>query len=201
MSAVYGALGAALIAGLVSILGLIIAKEQKISEFRHAWIGDLQKAIVAYLENLNAICDVVRTNPTQQQASLPILMPLYKALNVASNSIKLSINPSETAAASVLAALDEFEVLAGANANLQPAAIREIEKKFLASSRALMKGEWKRVKRGELTFVVAKWSSVGAVFLLALAIASLILYGSRTIDEVSCWRVSLLETKKILCWR
>lgn len=201
MSAVYGALGAALIAGLVSILGLIIAKEQKISEFRHAWIGDLQKSIVAYLENLNAICDVVRTNPAQQQASLPILMPLYKALNVASNSIKLSINPSEDAAASVLSALNEFEVLAGANANLQPAAIREIETKFLAASRVLMKGEWKRVKRGELTFVVAKWSSVAAVVLLALAIALLILYGSRTIDEVNCWRVSLLETQKILCWR
>jgi hypothetical protein len=201
MSAVYGALGAALIAGLVSILGLVIAKEQKISEFRHAWIGDLQKSIVAYLENLNAICDVVRTNASQQDASLPILMPLYKALNVASNSIKLSINPSEPAAAAVLEALDEFEALAGADANLQPEPIRSIEKKFLASSRVLMKGEWKRVKRGELTFVIAKWSSVGAVILLALAMALLILKGTRTIEEVSCLHLSLLETQKIVCWK
>lgn len=37
-----GAIGAALIAATVSLLGLIISKEQKTSEFRQAWIDALR---------------------------------------------------------------------------------------------------------------------------------------------------------------
>ena len=36
-----GAIAAALIAGLISLLGLIISKEQKVSDFRQAWIDAL----------------------------------------------------------------------------------------------------------------------------------------------------------------
>ena len=55
-----GAVGAAIIAGLVSLFGLIIGKEQKVSEFRQAWIDDLRKCLVAYLVNINAISDALR---------------------------------------------------------------------------------------------------------------------------------------------
>jgi hypothetical protein len=55
--AAIGATVAALIAGTVSLLGLIISKEQKTSEFRHAWIDALRSDLTAFLTQINAIHD------------------------------------------------------------------------------------------------------------------------------------------------
>ena len=45
-SVAVGAVVAALIAGTVSLLGLIISKEQKTSEFRQAWIDALRNDLI-----------------------------------------------------------------------------------------------------------------------------------------------------------
>ena len=50
-----GAITAALITGLVSFLGLIISKEQKVSEFRQAWIDSLRSELAALISHANAI--------------------------------------------------------------------------------------------------------------------------------------------------
>lgn len=54
-----GAIGAALIAGIVSLLGLIISKEQKTSEFRQTWVDSLRSEITSYLTSFNAIADAL----------------------------------------------------------------------------------------------------------------------------------------------
>ena len=50
-----GAIGAALIAGVVSLLGLVISKEQKVSEFRQAWIDALRSDVASLISHVNAI--------------------------------------------------------------------------------------------------------------------------------------------------
>ncbi|WP_153005467.1 hypothetical protein [Aureimonas ureilytica] len=151
-----GAVGAAIIAGLVSILGLVIGKEQKVSEFRQAWIDELRKCLVSYLSNINAIADTIRTRGTSPSNDNSALIAHYKLLNEASNGIILRVNSSEKPSKALLKSMKEFEDLSSDNSRLTPENIKKAEKNFLNASKKLLKFEWKRVKRGESTFVWTK---------------------------------------------
>jgi len=50
-----GAIVAALIAGVVALLGLIISKEAKVSEFRQQWIDALRSGIAAVIRHGHSI--------------------------------------------------------------------------------------------------------------------------------------------------
>lgn len=152
-----GAVGAAIVAGLVSILGLVIGKEQKISEFRQAWIDDLRKCMVAYLVQINAISDAIRARPQQGSPNTAAIIDSYKALNEASHGIVLRVNSEEKTAIELLKSMESFESLASINANLTPNNIKAAEENYIQASRALLKHEWKRVKRGEWTYRVSKY--------------------------------------------
>ncbi|WP_158932998.1 hypothetical protein [Acidisphaera sp. S103] len=161
-----GAVGAAVIAGLVSVLGLIIAKEQKISEFRQAWIDELRKCLVSYLVNINAISDGVRMKKAGAVTDQSVMISSYKALNEASHGIKLRINADEKPAKNLIKTMLEFEMIAEENSDLMPDKIREIEVRFLKCAKKLLKFEWERVKRGEKTFIWTKWIVIGVTIVM-----------------------------------
>lgn len=161
-----GAVGAAVIAGIVSVIGLVLGKENKVSEFRQAWIEELRKSLVSYITNINAVADIVKTLKAENKVDYPSLVSHYKALNEATTNIKLRINENEQVAKDLLAAMDEFDQLARCNDDLTPANVRPIETKFLSASKTLLKFEWNRVKRGETAFVVTKYGSIAALILL-----------------------------------
>lgn len=163
-----GAIGAAIIAGLISILSLVLSKEQKISEFRQAWIEELRKALISYISNINAVADEVRTQRAKGEVNYPALAPHYKQLNEATTNIKLRINEEEGPAKALLATMKEFEALASRNEDLTPSNIKRVEETFLGASNKLLKYEWRRVKRGETTFIVTKWSLIGMVLVLVI---------------------------------
>ncbi len=162
-----GAVGAAVVAGLVSLLGLVIGKEQKVSEFRQAWIDELRKCFVAYLVNINAISDAVRLKAAGKITDESVLLPSYKSLNEASHGISLRINASEAPAKAVIEAMEDFEALAASNATLTPDKIKDVEKKFVDAAKELLKFEWNRVKRGERVFVWTK-AIVSAMIVIML---------------------------------
>lgn len=165
-----GAVGAAIIAGVISVLSLVLGKEQKISEFRQAWIEELRKALINYIANINLVADTIRAQRAQGEVNYDSLLPHYKNLNEATTNIKLRINDAEEPAKALLAAMKDFEELARRNDDLTPPNIKLVEDKFLKASSSLLKFEWKRVKRGEAMFVFTKWSLI--VMVLCLAIAS-----------------------------
>ncbi len=150
------AVGTALIAGLVSMLGLIIGKEQKISEFRQAWIDELRQCVVDYLVSINAICDIVRLKKILDDEGNAALLENYKALNQANHGIALRVNDEEETAKALLSSMAEFEGIAQANASLTPEKIREVEGRFTKAAKDLLKFEWKRVKAGESVFIWTK---------------------------------------------
>ncbi|MBB3346022.1 hypothetical protein [Sphingomonas sp. BK069] len=164
-----GAVGAAIIAGLVSLLGLIIGKEQKISEFRQAWINDLRKCLIAYLVQINAIADAIRSRAQPGGPGTAAIIENYKALNEASHGIVLRVNPDEATAKALLASMSAFENLAKNNATLTPTNIEEAEKVYVSASKNLLKHEWKRVKRGERTYVLSKYIVLTCIILLIVA--------------------------------
>ncbi|MDQ1157418.1 hypothetical protein QE385_001745 [Sphingomonas sp. SORGH_AS 950] len=161
-----GAVGAAIVAGLVSILGLVISKEQKISEFRQAWIDDLRKCMVAYLVQINAISDAIRARPQQGSPNTAAIIDSYKALNEASHGIVLRVNSEEKTAIELLKSMESFESLASINANLTPSNIKAAEENYIQASRALLKHEWKRVKRGEWTYRVSKYIVIFCIVIM-----------------------------------
>jgi hypothetical protein len=79
--AAIGAVVAALIAGTVSLLGLIISKEQKTSEFRQAWIDALRCDLSAFLTQINAIHDSINVRYENLADKVETLRPLYMPLN------------------------------------------------------------------------------------------------------------------------
>lgn len=163
-----GAVGAAAIAGIVSLLGLIIGKEQKVSEFRQAWIDELRKCFVGYVVSINSISDVVRLKRAGKSIEEGILVEKYKILNEANHGISLRVNGEEPQAQKLLLVMNEFEDLASDNARLTPENIKKIEEKFTGAARELLKYEWSRVKRGEEIFVWTKRVLIAGVICMGL---------------------------------
>ena len=186
-----GAVGAAAIAALVSLLGLIIAKEQKVSEFRQAWIDELRKCFVAYLVSINAISDSLRQKNSGIKIDDATLLANYKALNEANHGIKLRVNGTEEPAKQLLNSMTEFEKLAEINSSLTPEKIRIIEIKFIENSKDLLKFEWKRVKRGEKIFVITK-RIVYLIISFALIIFTLSLFNNKEIIHKNSEKYELL---------
>ena len=151
-----GAVGAAIIAGLVSLLGLIIGKEQKISEFRQAWINDLRKCLVDYLVQINAIVDVVIASKNKEKLEVSTKLDNYKKLNEASHGIKFRVNPQEALAQRLLESMDMFEENAKHASGLTSTKILSLEVEYTDSAKRLLKSEWDTVKRGEKTYVWTK---------------------------------------------
>jgi len=171
-----GAVGAAVIAALISLLGLIIGKEQKTSEFRQDWINKLRDELGDYGVNVNAIADKLIVKYPTNAEKVNAMAPNYSALNKAHFSINLRLNQRETNSKNILAAMESFEALAAQDATLTSANIKPIEERFMEASRLLLKEEWDRVKAGEPIFRAAKWATAGILVLMTLLSVALIFY-------------------------
>lgn len=167
-----GAIGAAFIAALVSLLGLVISKEQKTSEFRQAWIDSLRSEIVAYLASFNAIADALSVTYKDHGEKVVALSPLYSKFNEANFAIILRINPTEDLSKALMVCLQKFHDLASDEKRITAENIRPLEKEFLNSSKDLLKFEWNRVKFGELTFKITKIISIIIIFMILLFLIS-----------------------------
>lgn len=162
-----GAVGAAIIAGLISLLGLIIGKEQKVSEFRQAWIDELRKCLVAYLVNINAIADALRVSIATGEKPTGIDQN-YKLLNEANHGIRLRVNDGERPSADLLRSMEHFEAIAQKNSDLTPDNIRKAEQEFLTAAKALLKFEWRRVKKGEKTYFWTKYVVIALITVMLM---------------------------------
>jgi len=167
-----GAIIAATIAAMISLIGLIISKEQKTSDFRQAWIDALRDDLGTYLTQVRCICDGAAVKYKTIESKVETLTPLYAALNKATFSITLRVNPDEPHAQSVLLAMSEIGKVISNPASLTPKNIQDHEEELLVAAKKLLKDEWRRVKRGEPAFVIAKLTAVG------LIIAAVVVGGS-----------------------
>ncbi|HSI42113.1 MAG TPA: hypothetical protein VLA00_16335 [Xanthobacteraceae bacterium] len=156
----FGAVGAAFIAAIVSLIGLIISKEQKVSDFRQAWVDALRVEFVNYLTSINSIADALSVIYTSQAEKVSALSPLYRTLNQAHFAINLRLNSSEPHSMRVLTCMKSFSDIALDENKIKATQFKSIEVKFITAANDLLKYEWKRVKRGELTFVVTKFVAV-----------------------------------------
>ncbi|RAH34154.1 hypothetical protein [Pantoea agglomerans] len=158
IAASLGAIGAA--------IGLIITKENKTSEFRQDWINGLRKSLsdfIGYSTKINS--DAIDENPPESQ-DLIVLNTLRADVILRLNNSKPSLNEIE-----LVSAMSELSRLSvSGTANLEPALTRTS-----SASSAVLKAEWRRVKKGEWKYrICVSISSILAM--LAIAIPSAYIY-------------------------
>lgn len=167
-----GAIAAAIVAGIISLLGLIISKEQKVSEFRQAWIDSLRNEISSLISHATTIHDGKQVGGMSSSDTWSNLQSDFRGINEATAKIRLRLNPEEPHSAAVLGRVEELEKLLAPYAAHDYQKLDELGKNLTKDARAVLKLEWKRVRSGERTFRIAKWAAI--ILSLASIVALLV---------------------------
>lgn len=178
-----GAISAAIIASFFSFLGLLIAKEQKTSEFRQAWIDSLRNEISQLIASANAIHGAMTSQNLESVASAwSVVRDDFVAINEAAARIRLRLNPNEDLSKAVLGKIEEIEGLLAPGKLPDYTELNQKEKELVSQASALLKEEWRRVKKGEPTFRVARWG-VALAMLLLVAVVTFSFWDKRGVDS------------------
>jgi hypothetical protein len=161
-----GTIVAAVIAAVISLAGLIISKENKVSEFRQAWIDSLREEVAAVLTHAHVIymSYLLKVNQQAPAATWQKVREDLVNLNSAGAKIKLRLNPKEESSIAVLRALEVHEKLfpnEGAIPDLDT--LESSESKLLTCTQVVLKEEWRRVKWGEYFYRAV---TLGTAFLV-----------------------------------
>jgi len=176
-----GPIVGALVAGLFGLLGLVISKENKTSEFRQAWIDSLRADIADFTSAARSFVYFDRArrlavkdeNEEQELEYEKILADVHQKLVQAQMSIRLRVNPNEPHSAMKLLndkLLADIESIRRSLDTPDFDAAKPVLNALHEAAAPILKAEWDRVKRGERPYVVAKW---GALALSVTALAGL----------------------------
>lgn len=170
------------VTGVIALLGLIITKESKISEFRQAWIDALRTEIAGLLASINLSIMILKeadgisikdSDALSPEAQLHLATTLREA-NTALYTIRLRLNPVEQDSANILKALDEIEKLSNdadaLAASLVSGRADEIERTLVFQAKIVLSAEWKRVKSGEPYFQVTRMVAAALAIAVALIV-------------------------------
>jgi hypothetical protein len=187
---VAGAVLAALLTGVFSFVGLILSKEQKISEARLAWIESLRSdlsAMLSRIETLARLADSHLRSLGRAAFTEKQLLEFrekhkeaYYALEEARNRVTLRLTNSGEHQ-NLLGYLDTLvRVFRGNCENVTR--VYEVQQQIITESQRILKTAWRRVKRGEMIFVLTEIVlSVGILGVLIL----LALWGNKVLEIVS----------------
>ena len=174
---------AGVLAGAIAALTLIVNKENKISEFRQAWIDGLREDLANFFSASRTCTRAIQElKYAQQQFKNP--MPIDEAMTaklrhqVAESTyrIKLRLNQKKGSHITLESLMTESSTLvsryfSGTSDDVD-AVLTGIEN-AANQAREVLKTEWERVKKGELAYRAAKWIAL-SLFLMFLIAAALI---------------------------
>ena len=103
--ALAGTIIAAVIAAIISLLGLIISKETKVSEFRQAWIDSLRAEIAAVITHAQAVHGAHLAEFKDKPTLWQNVREDFVSLNEAWAKVKLRLNPMEPNSIAIITAL------------------------------------------------------------------------------------------------
>jgi hypothetical protein len=144
------AVEAALIAGGVSLAGLLITNQSKVSGFRQEWINALREDIALFVTQA---FEIHAGRPSGEIAKL----------NETTSRIQLRLNPEEAASKSVFAAMATIKDTVDAKAAFSTLGVNADV--LVQATQVVLKNEWRRVKTGEPFY---KWTRRGLVTVMLL---------------------------------
>lgn len=175
-----GAITAALIAGIVSLVNMMIAKDQKITEFRQAWIDSLREEVARMVAHATMLPFAGRlieyadskskAGPEAVAAQVDRMLNLAKEkkeLMDAYNKILLFLNPNENKA--LVAKLAALAAVGAIASDTGQSKIEGMAVDALAETQRTLKKEWERVKKGEWVYRLTKY---GIVILVPVLLAA-----------------------------
>lgn len=164
----WGAIIAALIAGFIAFIGMVIAKENKISEFRQEWIKELRGNITKLFKLYGA---------AKKDSGLKIdeRNEKFNEINEVIATIRLHLNHSNQSVyeKKLLESINELNVqVRSGNISLS-----SLFKSLTENSHLVLKEEWERVKRGERNYHRIKdFLFLVFVFCTSLLLISLVVF-------------------------
>jgi len=179
----------ALISGIVSFIGLVIFKENKISEFRQSWIDELRKDIsdfISYTDKHTTYCIFVRSHMVLGEDPAGVrdkILDLYKGeyhiVNTLYTRIVLRLNHIKHK--DILECLHESQKL------YYSSVYNDMDNKELGKSNSelrdkagvMLKKEWERVKAGEHWFRATKYIVLGVVIILLITVVVGYFFGKK----------------------
>ncbi|EON3347202.1 hypothetical protein ACNHFG_000306 [Yersinia enterocolitica] len=154
------ALAASAVASLAALIGLVITKESKISEFRQAWVDELRKEIAEFI---TAYGKCVKHKDE---------LAIYDMIRNFS-MIKLRLNTSDSVGRSselnnilIMEANRAIEAVQSKSIPIE--ANNDITVRILEVSNEIIRREWRRVKRGEFRYRIFFWGTAIVSSLLIL---------------------------------
>ena len=153
-----GTLIAAFIAAVISLLGLLISKENKVSEFRQAWIDALRQEVAAVITHAHAVHGAYLAKFAPESEMWKNVRDDFVKMNKAWAKIKLRLNPDERPSQAILEALKKHEGVFLENSTPPDfGKLGEYDAELLKTTNVVLKEEWEKVKRGERIYRAATW--------------------------------------------
>lgn len=173
-----GAISAALIAAAVSLAGLIISKESKVSEFRHLWIQELRICVADLIG-----CTIALTGQRQALGSDEVeVKEVVSSIEDFQNAftkiseLEMRLNPTEHSELIRLLQSLSSKLTNSTDFLLKPAAVGELLNLTVSETQRVIKVEWERVKRGEPIFVHLKRALVGGTLSIVITACVIVWY-------------------------
>lgn len=187
-----GAVTAALIAGFISLVNVLIAKDEKITAFRQEWINSLREeisrlvALASTISSLRHIIDVMQNKEVSRSDALNEMQSVLKTETAqcleCRNRIHLFLNPDENE--ELIKKIESLHEASKISSNAKHQQVQELCDDVLLEAQRVLKKEWKRVKRGEPSYVIMK---NGVLFTsLALLVVALLM-------SQNFWAPTLIE--------
>ncbi|MBE4204507.1 hypothetical protein ACXIU6_16445 [Vibrio parahaemolyticus] len=177
--AALGTISAAIITSVFVFINLINSKEQKTSEFRQDWINALRQNIseysavtttfvsmMIYIDSFDTEDEKVKRESDFYKENIDIANDITKYYN----NIQLYVNPIENG--SFLSALAKVHGLVTSKRVVRSEDITAANQELVTEAQSLLKSEWKRVKRGEMTYRVTKWGVFALLAFLTFTLFS-----------------------------
>lgn len=164
----WGAIIAALIAGFIAFIGMVIAKENKISEFRQEWIKELRGSIVK-LYNLYGAARVDSGLSVEERNAT------NNEINEVIATIRLHLNHGNQSEneKKLLNSINKLNVRVGAG----DTSLTSLFDALTENSHLVLKEEWERVKCGEKNYYRIKdFLFVVFIFCTSLLLISLVVF-------------------------
>lgn len=164
----WGAIIAALIAGFIAFIGMVIAKENKISEFRQEWIKELRGSIVK-LYNLYGAARVDSGLSFEEKNAT------NNEINEVIATIRLHLNHGNQSEneTKLLNSINKLNVHVGVGDTSLTSLFDDLTK----NSHLVLKEEWERVKCGEKNYYRIKdFLFFVFIFCTSLLLISLVVF-------------------------
>jgi hypothetical protein len=161
----FGTVLAALIAAAISLVGLLISKDQKTTEFRQAWIDRLRDDVAEFLSYHSLMSFQIRLKDPERKNEADFQRETFDSMRGeilkmerVHAAILLRLNPKEHS--HIVSKLEEIKSFYGEEVILSSSLMQKHEDELLAMFQKELKKEWSRVKSGEWAFRIAKYFAI-----------------------------------------